>query len=442
MGGSLLGGLPLNLGHTVVRQQVASGLVVVVHLAVERLGGVLARPEVQDGPPPGVGAEFRDVDDLAVEHNQGLALLHLLRDLPPAPRGQGAGVAAEVNHLLLQVQRLLLHLPAGLADLIVVGADKVPGHAQLVQHRGGPLRGVVLVPLHSIAVVHRELVVEVVVALAQRQDRRDEGVVRAVRGGELLFPNGVRQAVDEERRSVHEEDPGAAGPHKAPEEVPAQQPGHQGGQEHPKPQRQGDVVIVLEGEVLVVVEVGDVHAALQLGILDEHHPPPVGVPEAVEGAVGVVLGVNVAVVRTVQAAPPPSGAFERPGAEHGVEQVHRPVGIIRAMGPEAVIASGDRHPREQIKDQRHQEGVRLQRHHRDPNRRHNHREEDDRGVQPVHLLQQGELRKLLCGEVALGALGLLKVRPLAGVELHLIGLRRCGRHWRGFAHLSGLLLFI
>ena len=46
-----------------------------------------------------------------------------------------------------------------------------------------PLGGVVLVPLHAVAVVARELVVEVVVALADRDNRGDERVARGVAVG-------------------------------------------------------------------------------------------------------------------------------------------------------------------------------------------------------------------------------------------------------------------
>jgi hypothetical protein len=62
-----------------------------------------------------------------------------------------------------------------------------------------PLRRVVLVPLDRVPVVHRELVVEVVIALAQRDERRDEMVARGLLVVERGLTQDVRDGVNAER---------------------------------------------------------------------------------------------------------------------------------------------------------------------------------------------------------------------------------------------------
>ena len=63
-----------------------------------------------------------------------------------------------------------------------------------------PLGRVVLVPLDGIAVVHRELVVEIVVALADRAQRGDHMVARGVLVVERSIAQPVREGVDAEGR--------------------------------------------------------------------------------------------------------------------------------------------------------------------------------------------------------------------------------------------------
>ena len=60
-------------------------------------------------------------------------------------------------------------------------------------HPGEPLGGVVLVPPDRVAIVHRELMVEVVVALAERAQRGDDVVAGSVLVVEGCLPEPVRE---------------------------------------------------------------------------------------------------------------------------------------------------------------------------------------------------------------------------------------------------------
>ena len=70
----------------------------------------------------------------------------------------------------------------------------------LLAHIYEPLGRVVLEPLDRVAVVRREFVVEVVVALADGDERGEEVIARRVLVVEGLLPQPMRQRVDAERR--------------------------------------------------------------------------------------------------------------------------------------------------------------------------------------------------------------------------------------------------
>lgn len=72
--------------------------------------------------------------------------------------------------------------------------------AELLHHPDEPLRRVVLVPLDRVAVVARELVVEVVVPLADGAERGDQVVARRVLVIEGRFAEVVCEGVHAERR--------------------------------------------------------------------------------------------------------------------------------------------------------------------------------------------------------------------------------------------------
>lgn len=103
-------------------------------------------------------------------------LLARRAELLPRDDGQVGQRHAPVQPGAPDIEFLLLLLQAALFDLVVAEALQVAGLARLGQQVDGPFRGVVLVPGDGVAVVGRELVVEVVVAFAQRDERRDEVV--------------------------------------------------------------------------------------------------------------------------------------------------------------------------------------------------------------------------------------------------------------------------
>lgn len=73
-----------------------------------------------------------------------------------------------------------------------------PGH-----DNNEPLGGVVLVPLDSVAVVHWELMVKVMIAFAECDERSDEMVARRVLVVKRLFSQPMRKRIDTERGLIY-----------------------------------------------------------------------------------------------------------------------------------------------------------------------------------------------------------------------------------------------
>ena len=76
------------------------------------------------------------------------------------------------------LQPLQAHRQLSLPDLVVRKHPEVLSEPQARHGRYEPLRRIVLVPLDGVPVVHRELVVEVVVPLPEREERGEEVVSR------------------------------------------------------------------------------------------------------------------------------------------------------------------------------------------------------------------------------------------------------------------------
>ena len=78
----------------------------------------------------------------------------------------------------------------------------------------------------------------------------------------------------------------------------------------------------------VLVKVGDVGTANALGVLLHDHPAKVAVEKSLAYAVGVLVGVGIAVVGTVVAAPPADGALDSTTANKSEEDAQRKAGIV------------------------------------------------------------------------------------------------------------------
>ena len=107
-----------------------------------------------------------------------------------------------------------------------------------------------------------------------------------------------------------------------------------------------DGIAMLPAQDRVLPEVGNVRGVVMLGSLD-HHPPHVRVEEAFLGIVGVVVGVDVAVVESVGGSPRDDAVFEGCGAEYREERPHRRRRRVCPVGEEPVVSGRDTEPGQQ-----------------------------------------------------------------------------------------------
>lgn len=97
-------------------------------------------------------------------------------------------------------QTLKLHGQLALPHFILGERLQVGREAELVADPDEPLCRVVLVPLDCVAVIYRELVVEIVIPLSVRNERSNHMVTGRVLVVKWRLPKPVRKGVDAEGR--------------------------------------------------------------------------------------------------------------------------------------------------------------------------------------------------------------------------------------------------
>lgn len=189
------------------RKQVVRGVGVVVHAAVEHGRRVLANARADHGLATRVILdESSDVVNNARNRDESAPILRLLDKVVPLHDGKLLEWDTPVELRALLIKLLLQLLHAALLDFIGAELLKIIGKANFLHHPDEPLGRIILPPLNGIAVVGRELVVEVVVALAEGDDRGDDVVAGGVAVIEGLVADPVREAVHAEGGLLDEED--------------------------------------------------------------------------------------------------------------------------------------------------------------------------------------------------------------------------------------------
>jgi len=210
----LLGALPdLNLTATTDYTDAHSGEKVVgsvgveVDTTIEHGSGILADAALNESLTTGVLIdEVGDVVDNTSDSDETTAVLGLLNVVVPLDDGQLLKRNTPVELLALLVDLLLQLLDTALLDLVGAELLQVGGKAKLGPHPDGPLGRVILVPLNSVAVVGRKLVVEVVVTLAKSHESSDHVITGRVAVVEGLVAEPMGKRVDAEGGLLHEED--------------------------------------------------------------------------------------------------------------------------------------------------------------------------------------------------------------------------------------------
>lgn len=180
---------------------------VVVDATVEDCRGILANTGVDQCLATRVVLdEIANVVNDTGNSNKGTAILGLLHVVVPADDRELLKRNTPVESGALLVELLLELLDTALLDLVRLELLEVVGEAELLPHPDAPLGGIILMPGDGIAVIGRELVVEVVVAFAEGDNGRDEVITRRVAVVEGLVTEPVSKRVDAEGCLLDDED--------------------------------------------------------------------------------------------------------------------------------------------------------------------------------------------------------------------------------------------
>lgn len=173
-------------------------MTVVIHTSVKSGRSILADKLLERVLTTGVVVhKRRDVVDESVNGDQGSAL-GLVDKVVPRDDGQVVRVGGPFDDLAGLSELLQLHGVDTLLDLVVGELFQVRSETEELAGRDEPLGRVVLVPLDGVTVVHGELVVEVVVSLADGDQGGDEVVTRGVLVIESVLSQPMGQRVDTE----------------------------------------------------------------------------------------------------------------------------------------------------------------------------------------------------------------------------------------------------
>lgn len=188
-------------------EQVVRGVAVHVHASVEHGGSVLANARADHCLSTRVMFdEFGNVVDYTSHGDQTAPVLGLVDIVVPFHYWQLIKWYTPVELGTLLVEFLLLLLEPSFVDFILLELLQVIGQAELLPDPDGPLGGVVLMPLNGVAVVRWELVMEVVVSLAEGDNSSDDMVSWGVTVVKWLVAKPMGKRIDAESCLLNDED--------------------------------------------------------------------------------------------------------------------------------------------------------------------------------------------------------------------------------------------
>jgi hypothetical protein len=324
------------------REQVVGGVGVEVHTTIEHGSGVLANTTLDQGLASRVLVdEIGDIVDNTGDSDQATAVLGLFNVVVPLDDRELVERNTPVKLSALLVNLLLELLNTTLLDLVRTELLEVGSETELAPEPDGPLGGVVLVPLDGVAVVRGELVVEVVVTLAEGDKRSDDVIPGAVAVVEGLVTEPVGKRVDAEGSLLDEEDAENTSVDESTLPVVPEESSDGRWENQAHEDDDLDVVLVLPDNDRVLVQVSDVGAADALGVLLHDHPAEMAVEESLANAVRVLVGVGVAVVGAVITAPPADGTLNSTATDKSEEDAERQTGVVRLVCPKTMVTSCD-----------------------------------------------------------------------------------------------------
>lgn len=285
--------------------------------------------------------EVTDIVNDTSDGNESLAVLRLVDKVIPVDNGELLERGTPIEGSTLLVELLLELLNTALLDLVGAELLEVVGEANPLPESDSPLGGIVLPPLNGVAVVGRELVVEVVVTLTESDEGSDEVVTRRVAVIEGLVTKPVGKGVDAESSLLDEADTEDASVDITAHPVAPAEAADKSREDDRHEDNALDEVAVLPNDDGVLVEIGDIGSALALGVLLHDHPADMRVEETLANGVRVLVGVGVTVVSAMAVRPPTDRALYGTRATGSEKDLQRKSRLVGCVSPETMVSGCD-----------------------------------------------------------------------------------------------------
>jgi hypothetical protein len=212
--------------------------------------------------------------------NETLASLGLGDEVVPVNNRELLQGNTPIEGRTLLVELLLELLDTTLLDFVLAELLEVVCEAELLPEPDAPLGGIILVPLDGVAVIRGELMMEVVVTLAEGEESSEDVVTRRVAVIEGLVTEPVSDRVDAEGGLLDEADTEDTGIDETAEPVTPAKTSDEGREDKSHSNGALKEVLVLPNDNGILVQIGNIGAALALRVLLEDHPTEVGVEKA------------------------------------------------------------------------------------------------------------------------------------------------------------------
>jgi hypothetical protein len=181
-------------------EQVVSGVGVIVDTTEEGSSSVLSKVLLDQVNATRVLIhERRDIVDEAGDKDQWTGLGLFLEGIP-ANDGQVVGRDGPFNVVALGLEFLEFHSQLTLLNFVLGEGLEVRSETEPLHGNDEPLSRIILIPLDGVAVVHGELMVEVVVTLTNGNESGNDMVTRSVLVVEGSLAKPVSKRVDTEGR--------------------------------------------------------------------------------------------------------------------------------------------------------------------------------------------------------------------------------------------------
>ena len=331
-----------NAANTEGAEQVLGSIGVIVDTSIESLGGVLANEGLDEGFTSGMGGdELGNVVHQIVDNDKGRAFEASALDVVLGKERELLNGKSPVESAHLVFKSLLRHLQATLLDFVIGEALKIEGETQNGHNPDGPLGRIVSVPVNAVAEIVGELVVEVVVSLTKGQEGDPGGVTRRMNIREGQITNVVSQRVDAEGRLKNEDGTQDGSVEEATTPVSPTKTRNEDGQGDRQGGREEMVVLLLPSEQGVRLEIGAIGFSDRSLVLLNEQPSHVGPEESAQGVVGVLIGIDIAVMSAVVASPPQAGALESRSSAQQNEEARGPVSGECAVRKHAMVSDSN-----------------------------------------------------------------------------------------------------